>query len=137
MEMPKQHFCYFVTVTNVLTDVQKKSEYYDFISDQCIGYILSSDIYRVARAISTSGLGGHIIISGCRSSVCRCNHLGVLSFNSSRSKIPDLQIVTGVFRMLAIKRSGAIFGQPCGTTFGSTIPLVNFQAISVMSNVVQ
>ena len=34
---------------------------------QCMGYILSSDIYCVARAISISGLGGHIATFGCSS----------------------------------------------------------------------
>jgi len=36
-----------------------------------------------SRDISTSGLGGHISISGCRT------HLGTLSLNSPWSKTPD------------------------------------------------
>jgi len=32
---------------------------------QCMGHILSSDFYSVARAIIISGLGDHIATSGC------------------------------------------------------------------------
>ena len=48
---------------------------------QCIGYILSQDICSVARNNSISGLGGHIAVSGCRSS--SQSFLGALSLNSS------------------------------------------------------
>jgi len=59
---------------------------------QCMGYILSSDIYSVARATSTSisGLGDHIAILPV---VGRCqSHLGALSLNSPRSKTSDLSL---------------------------------------------
>jgi len=63
-QMLKRHFRLFLTVTNVLTKREKR-EYYCH-SMPVYGYILSSDIYSVARAISISGLGDHIAISGCR-----------------------------------------------------------------------
>jgi len=60
-------------------------------------------IYHSSRDINTSGLGGHISISGCRT------HLGTLSLNSPWWKTPDWLLESNIFVVQILKRLGVIF----------------------------
>jgi len=73
--------------SNKCADEKEKREYY-CSSVPVYGYIISSGIHSVARAISISGLRDRIAILPV---VDRCqNHHGTLSLNSPWSKTPEL-----------------------------------------------
>jgi len=55
-------------------------------------------IYHSSRDISTSGLGGHIFIPGCR------NHFGIFSLNSPWSKTPGWLLESNRFVVLILER---------------------------------
>jgi len=66
-------------------------------------------IYHSSREISTSGLGGHIAISGCRS------FSQSLSLNSPWSKPPMVQLETNTFVVLRYLNSWGLFLPPSAT----------------------